>query len=379
MKVPYLDVHAAYLELHDELDAAYRCVMESGRYVLGDEVEAFETEWAAYCGVEHCIGVGNGLDAIHLALRAMRVGPGDEVIVPSNTYIATWLGVSMTGADPVPVEPDPRTYNMDPARVERAITERTRVILPVHLYGQPADMDPIMAIAKRYGLKVLEDAAQAHGARYKGRRCGGLGHAATWSFYPAKNLGAFGDGGSVTTNDEEIADRIRLLRNYGSRGKYRNEVRGYNSRLDPLQAALLRVKLPRLDEWNQRRTRIADAYINALSDTEGITVPATAVPNQHAWHCFVIQHDHRDVLQSGLEELGVQTLIHYPVPPHRSRAYSSGGTPEHRMPIADHLAGRVLSLPIGPDMNPSAVEYVGSKVGEVVARLEAQGLQPGCR
>ena len=250
MRVPFLDVGATYLELKEELDAAVSRVLSSGWYLLGAEIAAFEEEFAAHVGVKHCIGVGNGLDALHLALRAMNVGSGDEVIVPSNTYIATWLAVSYAGATPVPVEPDLRTYNLDPALIEAAITPRTRAILPVHLYGQPANMDPICEIAQRYGLWVLEDAAQAQGARYRGRHVGGIGHAAGWSFYPAKNLGAFGDAGAVTTNDDGLADRLRELRNYGSKVKYVNEERGFNSRLDEIQAAVLRVKLttPRLVE-----------------------------------------------------------------------------------------------------------------------------------
>ena len=237
----------------EDLDAAFQRVMESGWYILGHEVEAFEEEFAAYCEARHCIGVGNGLEALHLIMRAMDIGPGDEVIVPSNTYIATWLAVSYTGATPVPVEPDERTCNIDPTRIEAAVTSRTKAILAVHLYGQPADMDPIGEIAARHGLKVIEDAAQAHGARYKGRRTGSLGDAAGFSFYPGKNLGAMGDGGAITTSDGELAGRLRMLRNYGSRVKYVNEEVGFNSRLDELQAALLRVKLRMLDEWNTRR------------------------------------------------------------------------------------------------------------------------------
>src|SRR5690606_14806142 len=240
--------------------------------ILGPEVEAFEAEYAAYCQASHAVGVANGLDALHLALRAMGVGPGDEVIVPSNTYIATWLAVSQCGATPVPVEPVDATFNIDPARIEAAITSATRVILPVHLYGQPADLDPILAIARKHGLRVLEDAAQAHGARYKGRRIGAHGDAVAWSFYPGKNLGALGDGGAVTTNDPELADRIRVLRNYGSRLKYVNEVQGFNSRLDPIQAAVLRVKLAHLDDWNARRGSIAALYLSGLGEC-GLMLP----------------------------------------------------------------------------------------------------------
>lgn len=265
MKVPFLDFVGPYAELKAELDEAYFRFMQSAWYILGREVEAFEQEFASYCGVRHCVGVGNGLEALHLILRAYGIGPGDEVIVPSNTYIATWLAVSYAGAVPVPVEPDPRTYNLDPSQVEAAITARTKAVMPVHLYGQPADMDPIMAIARNRGLKVIEDNAQAQGARYKGRRTGALGDAAGNSFYPGKNLGAFGDAGAVTTDDADLADRVRTLRNYGSKRKYYNDCRGFNSRLDELQAALLRVKLKKLDEWNDRRRAVAAWYEAGLA------------------------------------------------------------------------------------------------------------------
>ncbi len=257
MTIPFLDVGAAYLELQNELDDAYHRVLTSGWYILGEEVEAFEREFAAYCGAKYCIGVGNGLEALHLILRAFQIGEGDEVIVPANTYIATWLAVTYAGATPVPVEPDPGTYNLDPDKIEAAITRRTKAILAVHLYGQTAEMDPINQVAHRYGLKVIEDAAQAQGANYKARKSGTLGNAAGFSFYPGKNLGAYGDAGAVVTNDEGVAERVKMLRNYGSKIKYYNELKGFNSRLDPLQAAFLRVKLKYLDEWNIRRARIS--------------------------------------------------------------------------------------------------------------------------
>ena len=272
-------VHA-YLELKPEIDAAVARVLDSGWYILGPEVEAFENEYATYCQAEHCVGLADGLDALHLGLKALGVGPGDEVIVPSNTYIATWLAVSQCGAIPVPVEPDERTYNINPDLIEQAITKRTKVILPVHLYGQPADMDPILAIAKKHGLYVLEDGAQAHGAEYKGRKIGAHGDIVTWSFYPGKNLGALGDGGAITTNNAELADKIRVLRNYGSRVKYVNEVQGCNSRLDPIHAAVLRVKLKYLDEWNARRAALAEQYLQGLQDTDLVLpfVPEWAKP-----------------------------------------------------------------------------------------------------
>src|SRR3954470_15148528 len=268
MKVPFLDFVGPYEELKPELDEAYFRFMRSAWYILGKEVEAFEKKYAQYCGSKYCIGVANGLEALHLVLRAYGIGAGDEVIVPSNTYIATWLAVSYADATPVPVEPDPRTPNIDPARIEAALTSRTKAIMPVHLYGQPADMDPIMAIAEKHGLKVIEDNAQAQGALYKGRRTGSLGHAAGHSFYPGKNLGALGDAGAVTTDDAALADRVRTLRNYGSKKKYYNDLKGYNSRLDELQAAFLRVKLKKLDEWNQRRRAIAELYLSRMSSSE---------------------------------------------------------------------------------------------------------------
>lgn len=357
MKVPFLDLHAAYLELKPEIDAAIARVLDSGWYILGPEVEAFEAEYADYCEAEHAIGVANGLDALHLALLAMGVGPGDEVIVPSNTYIATWLAVSQCGATPVPVEPVEATYNIDPARIEAAITPATRVILPVHLYGQPADLDPILAIARKHGLRVLEDAAQAHGARYKGRRIGAHGDAVAWSFYPGKNLGALGDGGAVTTNDPEIADRIRVLRNYGSRVKYVNEVKGFNSRLDPIQAAVLRVKLRVLDEWNARRRGIAQRYLAGLAGS-GLLLPQVPEWAEPVWHLFVVRHPERDALVQRLNEAGVGTLIHYPVPPHLQEAYAEMGFEVGAFPVAERMAGNVMSLPMGAQMAAEGVAAI---------------------
>ena len=363
--VAFLDLGAAYRELQPQLDAAVARVLASGHYILGPEVEAFEAEFAAYCGARHGIGVANGLDALHLVLRAMDVGPGDEVIVPSNTYIATWLAVSQCGAIPVPVEPDPATHNIDPQRIEAAITPRTKVILPVHLYGQPADMDAILSIARRHGLRVLEDAAQAHGARYKGQRIGAHGDAVAWSFYPGKNLGALGDGGAITTNDDALADRLRVLRNYGSRVKYVNEVQGWNSRLDPLQAAVLRVKLAHLDAWNDRRSDIAALYLRELAGTDiGLPqVPAWADP---AWHLFVVRHPRRDDLQRRLGDAGIGTLIHYPIPPHRQQAYAGLGLGDHAYPIASRLAAEVLSLPMGPHLSVAQAQQVVAAVKAAV-------------
>ena len=357
MEVPFLDLKSPYAELKDELDTAYRRVMESGWYILGHEVEAFEAEFAAYCEAKHCIGVGNGLEALQLILCALGIGPGDEVIVPSNTYIATWLAVSYTGATPVPVEPDEQTCNIDPARIEAAITGHTRAIMPVHLYGQPANMDPIMKIAVQHGIKVIEDAAQAHGARYKGRCAGSLGDAAGFSFYPGKNLGAIGDGGAVVTNDDDIADKVRVLRNYGSRVKYHNEVKGFNSRLDELQAAFLRVKLGKLDEWNARRREVAEHYFSRLDNVSDLILPHSPSWCSPVWHLFVVRHGNREKLQTYFGQQGIGTLIHYPVPPHRSKAYADLRQPE-KFPIAECLAETVLSLPIGPHMSESEVAIV---------------------
>lgn len=363
--IPFLDLKAPHQELQSELDEVWARVRDSGWYILGPEVEAFEQEYAAYCGARHCVGVANGLDALHLALRALGVGAGDEVIVPSNTYIATWLAVSQCGAVPVPVEPDPATHNLDPQRVEAAITPRTKVILPVHLYGQPADLDPILSIARRHGLRVLEDAAQAHGARYKGQRIGAHGDAVAWSFYPGKNLGALGDAGAVTTNDPELADRLRVLRNYGSRVKYVNEVQGWNSRLDPLQAAILRVKLAHLDEWNARRAEIAALYLRELADC-GVVLPQVPDWAQPVWHLFVVRHPRRDDFQQRLAQAGIQTLIHYPIPPHRQAAYAGLGIAPGTLPIAERLAAEVLSLPIGPHLSGAQAEQVVAAVKAAV-------------
>jgi len=355
--IPFLDLRAGYDELRPEIDAAISRVLDSGMYILGEEVAAFEREYAAYCGCKHAIGVANGLDALHLALRAMGVGPGDEVIVPSNTYIATWLAVSQCGATPVPVEPVEGTSNLDPALIEAAITPRTKAILPVHLYGQPADLDPILAVAAKHGLRVLEDGAQAQGARYKGQRIGGHGDAVAWSFYPGKNLGAYGDAGAITTNDDALAEQLRVLRNYGSRVKYVNDVQGWNSRLDPLQAAVLRVKLAHLDDWNARRRAIAARYLDGLRDA-GVALPEVPEWAEPAWHLFVVRSERRDALQARLGEAGIGTLIHYPLPPHRQQAYAELAFSADAFPIANRLADQLLSLPIGPHQPEAATAAV---------------------
>lgn len=365
-KVPFLDLKAGYEELKDEIDAAVARTLASGWYIGGPEVASLEEQFAAYCQAEHCVGVANGLDALHLALRACDVGPGDEVILASNGYIATVLAVSMVGATPVMVEPDPETHNLDPNLVEAAITARTKAVLPTHLYGQPADLDPLLDICERHGLLLIEDAAQAHGARYKGRRLGGHGHAVCWSFYPSKNLGALGDAGAVTTNDPALASRIRTLGNYGSHVRYVNDERGVNSRLDPVQAAVLAVKLRHLDTWNERRAQIAARYGDAL---QGGSMKAPFVPNfaDPAWHLFVIQSDERDRVQKHLADAGIQTLIHYPIPPHRQKAYADLGLSHGSLPVAERLADRVLSLPIGPQMSDAEVDHVATTLRTAAA------------
>ena len=347
MKVPFLDVGAAYREIQSELESAILASLRSGWYIGGQDVDAFEVDFAAYTETKHCVGVANGLDALHLALLAMEIGAGDEVIVPSNTYIATWLAVSQCGAIPVPVEPVASTYNLDPSRIEAAITPRTKAILPVHLYGQPADLDPILDVARKHGLRVLEDAAQAHGARYKGKRIGGHGDVVAWSFYPGKNLGALGDAGAVTTNNAEIADRIRVLRNYGSRVKYVNDVQGYNSRLDPVQASALRVKLKYLDEWNSRRADIAARYTAALRDA-GLILPAVPAWAEPIWHLYVVQHPQRDRLQKFLRRGGIGTLIHYPIPPHLQQAYAGSGFAARAVYHRGAHGESITQPPLGP-------------------------------
>lgn len=349
MTVPFLDLKAANESVRAEIDAAIARVLESGWLIGGPEVERFEAMFAAYCQADHCVGVGNGLDALHLLLRAAGIGPGDEVIVASNTFIATWLAVDMVGATPVPVEPDPATHNLDPNLVEQAITPRTRAVLVTHLYGQPADLDPLLDLCRKHGLKLFEDAAQAHGARYKGQRLGAHGDGVAWSFYPSKNLGALGDGGAVTCNDAQLASRIRALGNYGSERRYVNIERGVNSRLDPIHAAAMAVKLPLLDTWNDHRRSIAALYLDELAGT-AVTLPG--VPNwaEPVWHLFVIRTPDREGLQAHLAPRGIQTLIHYPIAPHRQQAYAGSPAAQAQLPIADQLASEVLSLPIGPQM-----------------------------
>ena len=353
--IPFLDLKRVNAPHEAQIKSAIARVIESGWYVLGEETENFEREFAGYCGVAHCIGVANGLDALTLILRGYGIGAGDEVIVPSHTFIATWLAVSQAGAQPVPVEPDAATYNIDPARIEAAITPRTRAIIAVHLYGQPADMNLICEIAQRHGLRVIEDAAQAHGARYQGRRAGSLGDAAGFSFYPGKNLGALGDGGAVTTNDAALATRLRQLRNYGSTVKYKHEVQGVNSRLDEIQAAVLRVKLKQLDAENAARRVVAENYLARLQGLP-VTLPRVLPGCEPVWHLMVLRGAQRGRLQAALTSSGIGHMVHYPTACHRQGAYASGAWPS--LALAEQLADEVLSVPIAPYLSAHDVGLV---------------------
>lgn len=367
MALPFFDLKAVNLAIAGELSAAFDRVLNSGWYILGEEVKAFEAEFARYCGVTSCAGVSNGLDALHLILRAYDIGQGDEVIVPSNTYIATWLAVTYAGARPVPVEPVLDYYNIDPQRIEAAITPRTKAIMVVHLYGQPVDMDPILDVARRHGLKVIEDAAQAHGAYYRGRRVGSLGDAAAFSFYPTKNLGALGDGGAVTSNDAGLVERVRKLANYGSVKKYYNEEKGMNCRLDELQAALLRVKLPRLDAENAVRAVLANRYQEQLRPVSGVVLPKILPGCDPVWHVFLVRLTDRDRVADMLRDRGIQTMIHYPVPPHRQAAYAELGLPEGSLPLSEQIHREVLSLPMGPTMTLAQVDEVTEALRACIA------------
>jgi len=377
VRVPFLDLSSPHAELRGELVAATARVVESNNFILGREVEGFEAAWSEYCGVANAIGVGNGLDALHLILRALEIGPGDEVIVPSNTFIATWLAVTMCGAVPVSVEPERDTFNLNPGLVDNAVTERTKAIIAVHLYGQPADLDALGEVAKRRGIHLVEDAAQAHGATYKGRRIGGHSTAAAWSFYPGKNLGALGDAGAVTTNHRAVAEKIRILRNYGSRVKYEHLLQGVNSRLDEIQAAVLSAKLPLLDEWNARRTAVARAYDRALHPlvSDGsvgdlcrlLSVPTIRDWAVSAWHLYVIRVSHRDEARDFFSDRGIETAIHYPIRPDQQGAFSSPHNSSQARSATDD-SDQLLSLPIGPHLQRDQVDEVISASQELFTR-----------
>lgn len=366
MTLTFLDLRLPYQELKAELDSAYERVMQSGRYILGEEVAAFEAEFAAYCGARCCVSAANGLEALYLILKAYGIGIEDEVLVPANTFIATWLAVSHTGAKPVPVEPSLATYNIDADCLAGSLTPRTRAIIAVHLYGQPAAMGDILQFAHQHDLRVIEDASQAHGARFRGAPVGSLSDAAGFSFYPTKNLGAFGDGGAIVTNDESLAQRLQVLRNYGSPHKHFNTVRGYNSRLDPLQAAFLRVRLQHLDEWNLRRQVLADLYLKELSGTPNLVLPTVPASVQPVWHQFVIRHRERDRLRDHLTNHGIETTIHYPIPPHLSEAYSDHTFRGGSLKRTEELAKTVMSLPMNPHLEPDQVRNVSRAIREFV-------------
>ena len=372
-KIPFYDIGRCYKELKSEIDSAVTKVLSSGWYILGKEVTSFERDFAKYIGTKYCVGTSNGLDALFLVLKAWGIGAGDEVIVPSNTYIATWLAVSYAGAIPIPVEPDIRTFNIDPDLIKEKITKRTKAIIPVHLYGMPADMDPIMNLAERYNLKVLEDSAQAHGAVYGNKKCGSLGTASAFSFYPGKNLGAFGDGGAITTDDPVLAEKVRCLSNYGSKIKYYNEYQGYNCRLDEIQAAILRVKLTYLDEWNRERHLVAKEYYkidnpkinlpyqelqreNLREDKICFVQPYSGIKSIPCWHQYVVMREKRNDLQKYLNSSGIETMIHYPIPPHKQKAYKEINNLS--FPIAEQIAEKCLSLPMNPFISQEQISKI---------------------
>lgn len=369
MKIPFYDLKAVNSRYREELLGSLAEVFDSGYLILGEQVEAFEQEFAEYCGTKYAVGVGNGLDAIYFILSALNIGAGDEVIVPSNTYIATWLAVSKTGATIVPVEPDPITYCINPDLIEEKITRKTRAILPVHLYGKVADMNAINAIAAKHNLFVVEDSAQAHGGGIGDQKVGNLSTASAFSFYPSKNLGALGDGGAVTTNSKEIAEKVRLLRNYGSEKKYFNKVLGWNSRLDEMQAGILRIKLQKLDGENQERIEIANTYASQLSSTLPQGLPSTFTGIEHVWHLFVVQHPQRDRLRDELLKHEVETMIHYPVAPHLQLCYGDLNFKEGSFPISEQIHRDVLSLPLWPGMSEGQIEKVIDSVRESVRNI----------
>ena len=360
MLVPFVDLHAQHAPLRDAIERAFRELVSRGDFIMGAAVERFETEYAAYIGTRHALGVGTGLSALELALRAFDVGPGDEVITPANTFIATVLAIMAVGAKPVFVDMDAATYGIDASAIGGAVTSRTKAVVPVHLYGQPVDLDAVVAAARRYNLVLIEDAAQAHGARYQGRRAGSFGDAAAFSFYPSKNLGALGDGGMITTNDDRAAERLRLLRNYGQRVKYHHEVAGTNSRLDTLQAAVLSIKLPHLDGWNAARRAHADAYSARLG--AAVTTPVAAAEVEHIYHLYVIQTPEREALERRLKARQIQSGIHYPVPAHLQQACAPLGYRAGDFPVTEAAAARILSLPMFAELTEAQIDYVADAV-----------------
>lgn len=370
MKIPFLDIGATYKELKIEIDKAVNNVLDGGWYILGKNVDEFEKEYARYCGTKYCVGVGNGMDALELILRAYNIGVGDEVIIPANTYIATSLVVNLVGATPVLVEPEETTYNIDSAKIESAITKKTKAIIAVHLYGQCADIKKIKNLCKKYNIKLIEDAAQAHGALHYGKKSGSLGDAAGFSFYPGKNLGAYGDAGAVITNDAKVAYYVKIARNYGSEKKYFNLVKGFNSRLDEIQAAILRVKLNHLDDWNNRRKKIADYYLSHLNPQKNpsFVLPIIGKNNSHIWHLFIIRTKKRNQLMKMLEEKEIGHLIHYPLPLYKQKAYKELNHLSKNFPISNSMSEEVLSLPIGPHLKLDDIYYVCSTVNTFIKK-----------
>lgn len=367
MNIPFLDLSRSYKALREEINAAVKDVLRSGSYILGEQVEAFEKEFAKYCGVRYCIGVGNGMDALELILRAYDIGAGDEVIVPTNTYIATILVISIVGATPVAVEPD-LYYNLDSHKLESAITQKTKAVIAVHLYGQCADIKKIKPICRKHGLALIEDAAQAHGAQHFGKKAGALGDAAGFSFYPGKNLGAYGDAGAVTTNDSRIAEYVRIARNYGSKVKYHNLIKGFNTRLDEIQAAILRVKLKQLDKWNKRRQRIATYYLSHLNPQKksNFDLPKIREENKHIWHVFAILIKKRDAFIKYLEEKGIKTLIHYPVPYYAQKAYKELQRLKNHYPLSNQISNEIISLPISPHLKNTEITYIVKTINSFI-------------
>lgn len=361
MRIPFLNLAQVNKSVEEPLNSASRRVMQSGNYILGREVEELETLYAEYCGMKHCVGVGNGYDALRISLSALGIGRGDEVIVPSNTYVATWLAVSAAGATPVPVEPNPLTHNIDTSLIEDSIGSRTKAIMPVDLYGQPADIGVIRKLADEHGLSVVVDAAQSHGAMYQGKKACTFSDIACFSFYPTKNLGALGDGGAIVTNNDEIAERLFSLRNYGSIKKYQSKFKGVNSRLDELQAAFLKAKLPFLDKWNAERSKKAKLYSELISGTcgdKGVILPSVPKFVEPVWHLYVVRIKDRTKVSKALERKGVETKVHYPVPPHLQEAYSDIGYRAGSLPVSEQLAGEILSLPLHPFLRDDEIEYI---------------------
>src|SRR5437588_1967315 len=382
--VPFVDLGAQYRAIAAEINHAISKVIQETDFILGREVRLFEEEFAAFCEARYAVGVDSGTSALELVLRAFDIGPGDEVITAANSFIASALGISHVGANPVLVDVDPCTYTVDVEAVERAITRRTKAILPVHLYGHPAHMDPIRQLADKHGMLVIEDACQAHGARYQGKRVGSLGHAAAFSFYPGKNLGAYGDGGMVVTNDGKVAERLQMIRNYGQQEKYKHLFRGHNRRLDTMQAAILRVKLKYLEQWNAGRRRNAKLYQKHLQGS-GVFVPAAAGCSEAAWHPYVIRTEQRDALKEHLDSKGINVGIHYPVPIHLQPAYQDLGHKRGDFPVTEAYAGRILSLPMYAELSDQEIEYIAETVsefqsshgtGEVVSESRARGASP---